>query len=708
MKKIIWLIAFSLIINTAVYAQTVYDDNYEENPNYVQGLKYLETSQYTSAINEFKKAIRVNPKDASALVGLSNAYNLRAEYYNNTVKAVNNAISDIKSAIFYSKYYKPDDINAISPQSVAQMEKILNTMESSSKADISSSGRAKTAKASRTKGEFAAAGYDYYKLADDTKYKSEANIALGDIYKILNRPDKSVQFYRNALAVDTSNTDVHLKLARTYEELDDYNSALKEYSYALSSSSEKEDILYSLEKIWQKKVDEAPKDAEAHANLGVVYQKEKRYAEAMAEYQKAEAINPANINTKINIGTLYQEQKKYDMALNTYNSILEMQPQNINVLTYKAECLKELKRNEEAVSVYKTVLSLEPKNTAVKAELFELLKNTMPAEEVLAFLYKNVQNSPMNADAYYEFAYELHKSGKIDDAITYYNQTIKLDDTKTDAYINLSQAYRQKKNYNQAYSTIKGAMDKFPENALVKKQYDIVAKDYEANNYNTASNSFQSGDYKTAIAEYMKINPPTAESLLGIAASYQSMADNTNAITYYKKAMELDKNNAEIPYYIASLYSAQEDFENANQYITAALTKNPSSTQAKELSKYINSKRNEVILNEGIKLYEANKFNEAISAFGSILKSETDNGSVYYYRALCYDAVKDYKKAIDDYKSAIKYSPDMTIAYYSIAVDYDALENYGAAKENYKKYINLTKEDNDYKTYAQTRINEIK
>ena len=74
------------------------------------------------------------------------------------------------------------------------------------------------------------------------------------------------------------------------------------------------------------------------------------------------------------------------------------------------------------------------------------------------FLYKNVQNSPMDANAYYEFAYELHKAGKIDDSITYYNQTIKLDKTKTDAYINLSQAYRQKKDYANAYNVIKKAI----------------------------------------------------------------------------------------------------------------------------------------------------------------------------------------------------------------------------------------------------------
>ena len=707
MKKLIWLFICILMIQVNTYSQTVYDDNYQENPNYLQGLKYLQASQYSSAIGEFKKAIRVNPDDTSALIGLSNAYNLRAEYYNNTAKNVDNAISDIKSALFFSKYYPAQAANYLSSQAISAMEKNLNMLETASKQDTTADGRMNKAKTARTKGEFAAAAYDYYQLLTG-KNKVQASCGLGDIYKIFNRPDKALIFYKNALAFDSENTDIHLKLARAYEDVNDFSSSLKEYSYALSTSSEREDILNSLERIWQKKVDENPKDAENHANLGVVFQKEKRYSEALAEYQKAEALNPSNINTKINIGTLYQEQKKYDLALNTYNSILQMQPQNTTIMTYKAECLKALKRNDEAINTYKTVLSLDPKNSSVKAQLFELLKDTMPVDEVLAFLYKNVQNSPMDAESYYEFAYELHKAGKIDDAIVYYNQTIKLDKKKTDAYINLSQAYRQKKNYAEAYSTIKKAMELTPDNELVKKQYNEVANEYTANNYNLASNAFESGDYKKAIEEYSKITPATADSLLGIAACYQSLNDNKNAIEYYKKAMELDGKNADIPYYIASLYANANDIENANTYIKIALTKNPSNSQAKELSNYINAKQSESTLAEAVKLYESQKYTEAIASFDKVIKIVPNDANVYYYRALCYDAVNNPKKAIEDYKAVLKNAPDMAIAYYSMAVDYDAIENYQSAKQNYQKYVEMTKEDNDFTSYAKTRINEIK
>jgi len=50
----------------------------------------------------------------------------------------------------------------------------------------------------------------------------------------------------------------------------------------------------------------------------------------------------------------------------------------------------------------------------------------------------------------------------------------------------------------------------------------------------------------------------------------------------------------------------------------------------------------------------------------------------------------------------------MYIAYYSLGVDYDTIGDYKSAKENYSKYVQHNFEDNDYRKYAQSRINEIK
>ena len=706
MKKLILsLVCLLFVYNAVIAAPTVYDDNYVENPNYVLGNKYLENSQYSSAITEFKKALRANPADKSALIGLSNAYNMRAQYYNNTVKATDNAISDLKSAIFYIKYIYADSSDTSLTQSVNAMEKNLSILEAS-KQSLTSATRFSNAKNLRTKGEFAAAGYDYHKLLADTTYKAQAASALGDIYNILNQPKKASSMYSTALALNPDNSELHLKLARTYEQMDDASSALKEYSTALDSSTESEDILASLEKIWQKKVDENPNDAESHANLGVVLQKEKRYMEALQEYRCAQTLNPTNINTKINIGTLCQELKNYENAVSVYDEILKLQPHNVSVMVYKAECLTALNKNSQAIELYKTAVSLEPNNSSIKAKLFDTLKKTMTPEQVIAYMNAN-PNFKMDADSYYQFAYELHKNNKLDEAITYYNETLKLDSKKVDAYINLSQVYRQKQNYNEALNVIQKAMAIAPANTTVKEQYDAITKDYTANSYTLASNAFESGEYQKAIEEYRKITPPSADSYTGIAASYQALNNTQEALNYYKKALDLSPKNSDLPFYIASLYVDLNDMTSAKQYAKMSLARNQSNKQAKELLTYIEEKETADILTNAVSLYENKKYTEAVDALTKVITAAPNNANAYYYRAMCYDELKKYENAISDYKSAVKYAPDMSIVYYSIAVDYDALKNFKSAKENYKKYVELNTEDNDYKKYAQSRIDEI-
>lgn len=708
MKKIIFCTALILFFRSGVFAQTVYDENYTESPNYVQGMKYYENSQYASAISEFKKALRYNTRDTSSLIGLSNSYNMRAQYYNNTVKKTDIAVSDIKSAIFFLRYFASDYSDFKNAQSLSAMEKNLSLLENAGGESVTPEKRAENARKYRIKGEFAASAFDYYQILNNEKYAKEANCALGDIYKIFSRPEKSVTFYRNALKISPDDTDIHLKLAGTYELLNDYNAALSEYTLALNTAGESEGILSSLEKIWQKKVDENPKDAEAHANLGVVLQKEKRYDEALNEYKTAEQLNPSNLNTKINIGTLYQERKKYDSAISVYDSVLRLQPHNTAVTVYKADCLKALNKNDEAIELYKIALNSDSKNPEIKAKLFDLMKDTMPADKVLDYLYKNVQNSPVSADSYYEFAYELHKAGKINDAIVYYSETLKLDKNKIDAYVNLSQAYRQMKNYDASYDIMQKASTVAPNDELVKKQFKIAAEEYSANKYSIASNAFQSGEFNKAIAEYSKINPPTADSYIGIAASYQSLKINKEAIENYKKAMELDPRNSDLPFYIASIMVNENDLTGAKQYIEIALAKNPNNTNAKELSKYLFDKDTEIMLSGAVKLYEEQKYTEAIEMFSKVLSATPNNATVYYYRAMSFDALNDYQKAIDDYKSTLKYAPEMNIAYYSLGVDYDTVGNYKSAKENYQKYVANSIEDNDYKKYALSRIEEIK
>ncbi len=710
MKRAIssFLFISMLVLGQSAFSQQVYDDNTIESPYYLQGNKFLNNSQFTSAIGEYKKALRENPNDFSSVIGLSNAYSSRAAYYNNTAKNPQKALNDLRSAVFYLKYFS-NDAQSSTQSTIAGLESNIKALQSAINYSNSPDNIYNTAKKLRTEGEFAASGYEWNKLLNDHKYKYEANVNLGDIFNILAKPQNAVGFYETANNIKPDAPDLSIKLARVYDQTGNMEKATKEYNNALATSTgETNDILNSLEGIWQKRVLQNPKDAEAHANLGVIYQKQKLYDEALAEYQKAEALNNKNVNTRMNIGTLYQEQKKYDMAINVYNSILQIYPNNTKALTYKAQCLKELGRNEEAIKTYQNVLGYEPANKQVRAELFEILKATMPTENVLQYLYQSVQAQPMDATTYYDFAYELHKANKINDAITYYAQTLKMTSEIPDCYINLSQAYRQKNDFVSAKRVIEDGLKKYPNNDLMKKQLATIESETVSSYLSSASKAIESADYEKAIELYSRINPATVESLIGIASAYQELGNSQKALDYFKQALKLDPKNADLQYYVGTLYYNMNDFTSAKPYLAAAIKLNSQQSEdAKKLIAYIDSVSAVGKLDSAYNLYNEGKYPEALALLNEIIKAVPDNATAYYYRGLVYDAQTKYAQAIKDYESALQYSPDFTLSYYSIAVDYDNLQKYADAKSNYQKFVDSSKETNEYTDYAKKRLSEI-
>lgn len=55
--------------------------------------------------------------------------------------------------------------------------------------------------------------------------------------------------------------------------------------------------------------------------------------------------------------------------------------------------------------------------------------------------------------------------------------------------------------------------------------------------FTKASDLYNNKQYKEAINTYLSINPATADSMIGVATSYQELGDRDNAIAYYQKPL---------------------------------------------------------------------------------------------------------------------------------------------------------------------------
>lgn len=703
-KFLIAILCASMTYNAPVFAET-YND---EPPSYYysQGQNFYKNGQFSSAIKEFKKALRENPSDNSAKIGLINSYISRAEYYNNTEKSPQKALFDLKSAVFYFVCFNGMTDKASYSNAYNAATGNLNLLEKSLNSDITGDGFIKSAKQSRAKGEFAAAGYDFYRALEDPKNSYSANVGLGDVLNILGQPSKAIPYYTKAQSINPDDTELQLKLARVYEETNQFAVAAEHYNKALQNSDEKNEILNSLETICRQRADKNPSDAEAHCNLGVIYQKQKKYDLALSEYQKAEKLNPASITTKINLGLLYYEQRNYKAAIDSYNGVLLIDPKNANARIQKGRCLEAFNLYDKAAEEYKTALQYEPQNIDAQTYLAEIYTKSMSATEAMEKL-SEIPNIKISADFYAKTAYSLHQKGDIENALKYYKKALSLNPEDKSVYLNIAQIYNEKNNLNEAMKYSKEAIKRFPNDKQVKDLYSNINERLTGSIYEEATKLRNNGKYTEAIAAYNRAGTQGYDTYVGIASVYQLMKDYPKAIDYYKKALNEKPSDEEVSVALAGVYIYADKNKEAEPLLKSVLQKNPNNTKAKELLTYVNQANVENDLQTAVQKFEAKDYKSAENLLTKIITNNPKAYMAYYYRAMVYDAQGNYKSAISDYETTVKLEPSNTLVYYSLGVDYDTLNNVQKAILNFKKYLEFAKEENEYTKYTKQRLTQL-
>ncbi len=671
--------------------------------------EYLANYQYSSAITEFKNALKINYLDNSARIGLVNSYLARGTYYANNEKDYAKAADDYRSALFYLTLY-PNDESAVknSSHAVEQVTRSLNICFDLIKFDIMPSSRFEKAKQLRAEGNFSAAAFEFSKALADKSYVKDSLEQIGDIMKLLGNNPKSAEYYRKAVAVGPDDIDLRLSYARTLDNLGNENQAVEEYNYILSQGTDNKEVLYSLERIYNKKLAAKPDDADTIANLGAILQKQGKLEEALEYYNKAESIDPSNINTRINVGTLYQQKGDYRTAVVAYDSVLILYPDNIQANLYKAQSLAAQGENKEAQTYFKKVLHLDPGNKIATDELFSSARKSMSPMQYVDYVKKNADSAQVD-DMLYSYALDLHKQNNLTDAIKVYTEITKKSDNP-EVFVNLAVAQSQMKNYPEALTTLENAKTKFPENTQIADAIkNIKAQDISAK-FDRAAEFFNNKDYENAIKEYAKIDPPTSDSMLGIASAYQNTGNRELAIEYYKKALDLKPADSDIAYYIGVLYAEGEDYDSAQEYLKKSVALNKNNTKASEYLDSIISQLNTNSLNEAISLYEAQNYDESLNLLNKLIVSDPMNAYAYYYRGMIYDTKENKPEAVNNFKSALKYnsSEDLNILNYLIAVDLDSMEKYKEAYSYYQKYASSNAPDDEYKQYSTTRLEELK
>ena len=677
---------------------------------YDNAQNFLNSSQYTNAITEFKKALRINYMDNSARIGLINSYLARGAYYANTNNDYEKAANDFRSALFYLKIYPEDKDVAISAGAIQTTTDNLENCIQALNQSKAPQERYNRAVFLRKSGDLPAAAYEFISAAqsNDKNIQKNAFLHVGDIMAVLNNSSKAAFYYQKSVALDPDNATLRLKYARTLDKLGKENLAVKEYNEILARGSENAEVLQALEKIYIKKLVSEPNSAELNSNLGAILQKQKKYDAALTYYKTAESLDSGNITTRLNIGTLYQQMKDYNNALSAYNSVIALYPNNFEANLYRAKVLAELGEDKEAIKAFQKTLSIDPTSVVAKRELFTVLKKTMTPTEMINYLSNDAAVDKSTITALYEYAKELHTQNKLDDAIACYNEVLKHESNNPEIYANLAIAYVNNKDYANAQKIVNGVKNRFATDKSIKDATELVYQTVNNKKYEDANRYFSNSEYQNALNIYLTIYPAPKDVLIAIAACYKGLDKIDKAIEYYKKAYNMDKKDSEIAYYLGVLYAEKEAWSSAKIYLQESIKLDPKNNNAKDLLSTVVEQNNLNLINKVISYYNEKNYEQALKLISQILTEDSNNAYAYYYRGLIYDAQEKPLQAIPEYKKAVQHNPELIISDYLIATAYDSLGQYSNAYNYYKKFVNISKTNDDYKKYAQTRLADLK
>jgi len=167
------------------------------------------------------------------------------------------------------------------------------------------------------------------------------------------------------------------------------------------------------------------------------------------------------------------------------------------------------------------------------------------------------------------------------------------------------------------------------------------------------------------------------------------------AVKEYEEYLTLDKTN-EVAY-----VQLQAAYNNLKQYDKAiavnknliSVTKDPSKkTEAEARITDMQQIQAAEIFNQGIDLYKAGNFDEAIAKFNSSLELKKDP-KVYLQKGITYLKMKKDAEAINEINSAISLDPNYDMAYLTLGGAYFAAKDFKNAIPNYQKAMEITTND---------------
>lgn len=340
--------------------------------------------------------------------------------------------------------------------------------------------------------------------------------------------------------------------------------------------------------------------------------------------------------------------------------------QTAETLYNEGVSLKDSKKSQEAIDKFKKAVSLKPDYTAAFYEMGWCQNDTKDYIGAIISLRKARLGWPAVPKVYFELGYAFDKTGKKDSAISMYNRCLELKPDYSLAHKQLGYIDYVDENYKSALSRF--ASYESAAKAEIKDYLYWYRKGFSCN----ATKDFTTAKY--SLLKSLEFKKDYLNTYLELGFAYSRLKQNDEAISYYKKAMEVDP-KSHVPYNgIGEVYRDNiKDRDEAMVWYRKTLEMNP--------------KERKALFGVGYCLNSQGKYGEAIPYLQKAIDNESTYTAAYVELGYSYYMSGRHSDAIEKFNKAISINPE---------------------NENARYYSTLVYVKQNNKTMAQKMVNELK
>lgn len=230
-----------------------------------------------------------------------------------------------------------------------------------------------------------------------------AHFVAGEIEDARTRPERAVECYRRATALDPSYFPAWLNLGVCLRGLGDIEGAVAAYERAI-------------------KID--PRSAQAYNNLASAYVSANEFDKAIVNFERALKLRPGSLEIRRGLAQVYRRVERIPQAIEMVRSALEIDDADSGLWEILGSCLQIQGQFDEAEAAFVHALELDPQHADAHFNLAMMKRSRDDEGEALASIEALLSGDPevpKNEVGLHFAAARLHeRQGNFDAAFDHY------------------------------------------------------------------------------------------------------------------------------------------------------------------------------------------------------------------------------------------------------------------------------------------------